>query len=148
MSIDKTMKDHMDAVRNATGTNQSLSINDATKALNDAGNLAFKSKEGGSFQGDLNTLVTPGVHTVWLKPVKNSPEELSGADEGSFVTVIASSGGNWVMQVIGSFYHADFWKRSSISYGKDWSAWEKIGGVTNPGLVAFLRREEVVSYAA
>lgn len=80
MSVDKTTEDHMDAVRNATGTNQSLNINDATKALNDAGSLAFTAKGGGLFRGDLNTLVTPGVHTVWLKPVKNSPEELSGSE--------------------------------------------------------------------
>lgn len=127
MSVSETMKNHMDAVRGVTGVSGLLNMAMATDALNGAGSLAFKSS-GNTFLGDLNFLTKPGLRDVWLKPVKSSPEELSGSDEGSFVMVLSNRNGSWLMQIIKGFYHVELWQRYSTDAGKSWSAWTKIGG--------------------
>lgn len=124
MSLDDTMKEHMDAVRKVTGANDLLSLATSTDLLNDFNGLKTVTLPNGI---DLNQLATPGVYNVWLKPVKNSP--LDGNDQGSILLVLGpNKDSDWIAQLLltfysGVYYRADF--AHQISSGNTpWKSWE------------------------
>lgn len=109
MSLEDTMKAHMDAVRKVTGANNLLSLVASTDSLNDFNGLKTVPLANDT---DLNQLKTPGVYSVWLKPIKNSP--MSGSDQGSILLVLGpNKDSDWMAQLLLTFYGAAYWRADS-----------------------------------
>lgn len=133
MSVDETMKDHMDAVRGVTGVSKPLSMAMATNALNDIDLFRFKAV-GGTFPMDgeagnipIEAPVIEGyTFAFWL----NAASIGSVAD--SYVDTPNESKANiWARAAKGSYFQA------VAVYVK--SAFMKLGGVINPVLSVFKR---------
>lgn len=109
MSLDDTMKEHMDAVRKVTGANDLLSLATSTDLLNDFNGLKTVPLASDI---DLNQLTTPGVYSLWLKPVKNSP--LEGSDQGSILLVLGpNKDSDWMAQLLLTFYSGVYCRADS-----------------------------------
>lgn len=109
MSLEDTMKEHMDAVRKVTGANNSLSLAASTNLLKDFNGL--KTVPLGT-DTDLNQLTTPGVYSLWLKPIKNSP--LDGSDQGSILLVLGpNKDSDWMAQLLLTFYGGAYFRADS-----------------------------------
>lgn len=126
MSLEDTMKAHMDAVRSVTGANDLLSLAASTDLLNDFNGLKTVTLPNDT---DLNQLATPGVYNLWIKLAKNSP--LSGNDEGSILLVLGpNKDSDWMAQLLLTFYSGAYYRADAfgvLSSGK--TAWRKLGGV-------------------
>ena len=129
MSLEDTMKEHMDAVRKVTGANNSLSLATSTNLLKDFNGLKTVSLASDI---DLNQLKTPGVYSMWLKPIKNSP--LDGADQGSILLVLGpNEDSDWMAQLILTFYGAAYFRADSayqISIGN--TPWKSLNYTVVP----------------
>lgn len=111
MSLDNDLSKIMDVVRHFTGRTDKLSFDDAIKAL-----LAMKTSLLSATgldvnkNDDLNTFFTPGVYSVWLKPMKNSP--MAGSDQGAILVVI--SDGDWTTQIMLTFYSGAYYRAEKM----------------------------------
>lgn len=109
MSLEDTMKEHMDAVRKVTGANNSLSLATSTNLLKDFNGLKTVTLASDT---DLNQFKTPGVYNLWLKPVKNSP--LNNSDQGSILLVLGpSEDSDWMAQLLLTFYSGAYFRADS-----------------------------------
>lgn len=133
MSLNKAMKDHMDAVRDATGASGLLSMAMATDALKN-----FNAFEGTDLphNTDFNQLIKPGVYSAWLKVMENSP--MDHPDQGSMVLVISAD--DWIAQLLITFNSGFYYRADKVNLIKTGEIpWIKLGGVINPVLSAFKR---------
>lgn len=76
---------------------------------------------------DLNTFVTPGVYSVWLRPMKNSP--MSGSDQGAILVVIGT--GDWTAQIMFTFYSGAYYRADTMDALKQGHATWKQFNVTD-----------------
>ena len=79
---------------------------------------------------DLNTFVTPGVYSVWLRPMKNSP--MSGSDQGAILVVIGT--GDWTAQIMFTFYSGAYYRADTMGALKQGHATWKQFNVTDTNL--------------
>ena len=143
MSLDNDLSKIMDVVRHFTGRTDKLSFDDAIKAL-----LAMKTSGLSATDldwnkiDDLNTFFTPGVYSVWLKPMKNSP--MSGSDQGAILVVIGN--GDWTAQIMFTFYSGAYYRADAMGPLKQgYVTWKQfnvtdtnLGGVVKTFLSALL----------
>lgn len=131
MSLDNDLSKIMDVVRHFTGRTDKLSFDDAIKAL-----LAMKTSGLSATDldwnkiDDLNTFFTPGVYSVWLKPMKNSP--MPGSDQGAILVVIGT--GDWTAQIMFTFYSGAYYRADTMGALKQGHVTWKQFNVTDTNL--------------
>lgn len=141
MSIDKTMKDHMDAVRGVTGVSGLLNVAMATDVLKEQPPIL---DHGIITNGDANSLIANGYYA--LQPntenaIKNVPNE-----DGRWYTLVTiapaidKTDQKFITQIcFKDNTNPDIHFRMYLGNVGEWTAWTKLGGVINPVLSAFKR---------
>ena len=111
MSLDNDLSRIMDVVRHFTSRTDKLSFDDAINALLKlkANGLVASELDWNKYD-DLNVFTTPGIYSVWLKPMKNSP--VPGSDQGSILVVIGN--GDWTAQIMFTFYSGAYYRADTM----------------------------------
>lgn len=125
MSVDKTMKDHMDAVRGVTGAVGLLSMAAATDALK-----SFNGIKHITQQISLNGFRSNGIYEGIGNKMSNKPGGIADNDEVVIINLTPTD--SYTVQFL--FVNALVWLRFYLH--EAWTAWSKIGGVLNPVLSA------------
>ena len=131
MSLDNDLSKIMDVVRHFTGRTDKLSFDDAINAL-------LKLKTNGLVASeldwnkydDLNVFTTPGIYSVWLKPMKNVP--MAGNDQGAILVVIGT--GDWTAQIMFTFYSGAYYRADTMGALKQGHVTWKQFNVTDTNL--------------
>lgn len=141
MSFDDNMTKIMNVVRHFTGDTDKLSFDDAIDSL-----LKLKANklvpEGVDWNkiNDFNIFNEPGIYSIWLKPMKNSP--LDGSDQGSIAIILSDE--NWTLQLLLTFYSGLYYRADAKNaLSKGLTKWNKVstslvGGVAKALLCAML----------
>lgn len=111
MSLEDNMTKIMNVVRHFTGTTDKLSFDDAINALLKlkANGLVASNLDWNKYD-DLNVFTTPGIYSVWLKPMKNVP--MAGSDQGAILVVIGT--GDWTAQIMFTFYSGAYYRADAM----------------------------------
>lgn len=141
MSLEDNMTKIMNVVRHFTGTTDKLSFDDAINALLKlkANGLVASNLDWNKYD-DLNVFTTPGIYSVWLKPMKNVP--MAGSDQGAILVVIGT--GDWTAQIMFTFYSGAYYRADTMGALKQghvtWKQFNvtdtNLGGVTKALLSA------------
>lgn len=143
MSLDNDLSRIMDVVRHFTSRTDKLSFDDAINALLKlkANGLVASDLDWNKYD-DLNVFTTPGIYSVWLKPMKNVP--VAGSDQGAILVVIGN--GDWTVQIMFTFYSGAYYRADTMGALKQgYVTWKQfnvtdtnLGGVVKAVLSALL----------
>lgn len=143
MSLDNDLSRIMDVVRHFTSRTDKLSFDDAINALLKlkANGLVASDLDWNKYD-DLNVFTTPGIYSVWLKPMKNVP--MAGSDQGAILVVIGN--GDWTVQIMFTFYSGAYYRADTMGALKQghvtWKQFNvtdtNLGGVVKAVLSALL----------
>lgn len=117
MSIDKTMKDHMDAVRGVTGVSGLLNMAMATDALKN-----FNGIKHITHQIVINQLRSNGIYEGVGNKMTNKPGGIADNDEVVIINLTPTD--SYTVQFL--FVNNLVWLRFYLH--EAWTAWSKIGG--------------------
>lgn len=141
MSLDETMKEHMDAVRSlGNGEGTKMSINDATKVLQ-----AFSLLKGSPFQvktdsvtvKPFNELQDSGIYFV-EGPDNAAPtvkDYQAPANDRWWLLIVINSNLRTLQIAVSDTGDGMYYRNKIIDA---WTAWHKLGGVTKPVLIGFV----------
>lgn len=117
MSVDKTMKDHMDAVRGVTGAGGLLSMAAATDALKNFNGIKHITQ-----RILLNEFRSNGIYEEVGNRMSNKPGGIADNDEIVIINLTPTD--SYTVQFL--FVNDLVWLRFYLH--EAWTAWSKIGG--------------------
>ena len=124
MSFDDNMTKIMNVVRHFTGDTDKLSFDDAIDSLLKlkANNLVPEIVDWNKIN-DFNTFTEPGIYSIWLKPMKNSP--MDGSDQGSIAIILGN--GDWTLQLLFAFYSGLYYRADTrVALSKGETKWRQL----------------------